>query len=105
MRWKSEMPDVNIALSFHSPFPSIRNKLIPLNIKYPLDEVLKLVEDIPHGKNRFVIHEVLLIKDYNDGIDDAHAIGKMIEGKNAYINLIPFNPFPGTEYERPEREI
>ena len=100
-RWKEEMPDVNIALSFHSAFTEKRNKLIPINIKYPLSDVLKLVGEIPEGKNRFVTYEYLLIKDFNDSEVDARATGEMLKGKNGYINLIPFNPFPGSNYERP----
>ena len=101
-RWKEEMPDVNIALSFHSPYEEKRNKLIPINKRYPLAEVLKFVDAIPHGKNRFVTYEYLLIKDFNDSEEDAHTTGKLLQGKNAYINLIPFNPFPNSEFQRPE---
>lgn len=104
LRWKAEMPDVNIALSFHSPFKEKRDKLIPINKRYPLEEVLKLVDDIPYGKNRFVTYEYLLIKNFNDSSVDAHTTGKLLEGKNAYINLIPFNPFPDSEFERPEMD-
>ncbi len=101
-RFKEEMPNVNIALSFHSPFEEKRNKLIPINRRYPLEEVIKYCEAIPFGKNRFVTYEYLVIKNFNDSSVDAHATGKMLQGKNAYINLIPFNPFPGADYERPE---
>lgn len=104
LRWKAEMPKVNIALSFHSPFEEKRNILIPLNKKFPLKEVMPIVDSIPEGKNRFVTYEYLLIKNLNDGEEDAHATGKMISGKKAFINLIPFNPFPGSPYERPEME-
>jgi len=100
-RWKHEMPDVNIALSLHSPFSEKRNQLIPINRRYPLEEVLPLVEAIPTGKKRFVTYEYLLIKNFNDGSEDAHATGALLQGKKAFINLIPFNPFPGTRYERP----
>jgi 23S rRNA (adenine2503-C2)-methyltransferase len=104
LRWKEEMPDVNIALSFHSPFEEKRNQLIPLNKRYPLEELLPWVESIPHGKNRFVTYEYLLLKDFNDTDLDAHSTGAMLQGKNAYINLIPFNPFPGAHYQRPDAE-
>jgi 23S rRNA (adenine2503-C2)-methyltransferase len=103
-RWKNEMPNVNIALSLHSPIKEKREKLIPINKRYPLEEVIKLVDAIPHGKNRFVTYEYLLVKDFNDTDLDAHETGKLLEGKNAYINLIPFNPFPGAEFERPDLE-
>lgn len=100
-RWKNEMPDVNIALSLHSPVKEKRDQLIPINKRYPLEEVLEYVEAIPTGKKRFVTYEYLLIDGFNDSTEDAHLTGKLLSGKKAYISLIPFNPFPGAEYERP----
>jgi 23S rRNA (adenine2503-C2)-methyltransferase len=105
LRFKAEMPDVNIALSFHSPFTEKRNKLIPINQKFPLAEILPIIDKIPFGKNRFVTYEYLLAKDFNDSDEDAHATGSMLQGKNAYINLIPFNPFPGANFERPSEKV
>ena len=104
-RWKAEMPDVNIALSFHSPIKEKRDELIPLNKRYPLEQVMKLVDAIPQGKKRFVTYEYLLVKNFNDSMEDAHLTGKLLTGKKAFINLIPFNPFPGSNYERPDSEM
>lgn len=103
-RWKAEMPDVNIALSLHSPFNEKRGEIIPINRKYPLEEILPLVDAIPTGKKRFVTYEYLLIKNFNDGPEDARATGELLRGKKAYINLIPFNSFPGARYEAPPKE-
>lgn len=103
-RWKAEMPDVNIAVSLHSTIKEKRDKLIPINQKYPLEDVAKFAEAIPQGRTRFVTYEYLLIKDFNDSLEDAHATGKFLEGKNAYVSLIPFNPFPGTSWKRPSLE-
>lgn len=103
-RWKDEMPKVNIALSLHSPVKEKRDELIPINKRYPLEEVLKYVEAIPSGKNRFVTYEYLLIEGFNDSDEDAHLTGKLLQGKSAYISLIPFNPFPGSDYKRPQLE-
>ena len=100
-RWKSEMPQVNIALSLHSPIKAKRDQLIPINKRYPLEEVLKYVQAIPEGKNRFVTYEYLLIAGFNDSEEDAHETGKLLLGQKAYVSLIPFNPFPGSEYKRP----
>lgn len=100
-RWKAELPKVNIAVSLHSVIKEKRDQLIPINQRYPIDEVVKFAEAIPEGRTRFVTYEYLLIKDFNDSIEDAHITGKYLEGKNAYISLIPFNPFPGAIYERP----
>ena len=98
------MPKVNIAVSLHSVIREKRDKLIPINQRYPVEDVVKFAEAIPVGRTRFVTYEYLLIKNFNDSLEDAHITGKFLEGKNAYISLIPFNPFPGTEYQRPEME-
>jgi 23S rRNA (adenine2503-C2)-methyltransferase len=103
-RWKSEMPDVNIALSLHSPITEKRNELIPINKKYPLHEVIDLVEQIPQEEKRFVTYEYLLISDFNDSEADALATGELLKDKKAFINLIPFNPFPESKYKRPSPE-
>ena len=84
------------------PFPEKRNELIPINQRYPLAEVLKYLDLIPLKRKQYIIYEYLLIKNYNDTDIDAHATGELLKGKQAIINLIPFNPFPGSLYERPE---
>jgi 23S rRNA (adenine2503-C2)-methyltransferase len=100
-RWKDEIPGVNLALSLHSPIEEKRNELIPINKRYPLEEVLKYIDDIPLAKKQFVTYEYLLIEDFNDSETDAKKVGELLAGKEAYINLIPFNPFPGSIYKRP----
>lgn len=105
-RWKDEMPDVNIALSLHSTETEKRSALIPLNKVYPLEKVLAAVNAIPKNRKRFVIYEYLLAKGFNDSAGDAAALGHALQGKKAFVNLIPFNPYPGAMYERPsEAEI
>jgi 23S rRNA (adenine2503-C2)-methyltransferase len=100
-RWRAEMPKVNIAVSLHSTIKEKRDKLIPINQRYPIEDVVAFAETIPEGRTRFVTYEYLLIKDFNDSLEDAHATGTFLRGKNAYVSLIPFNPFPGTKYLRP----
>jgi 23S rRNA (adenine2503-C2)-methyltransferase len=100
-RWKEEMPDVNIALSLHSVDTEKRNELIPINMKFPIERVLELVDQIPKNKKRFVIYEYLLAKGFNDSQLDARKLGETLKGKKAFVNLIPFNPFPGAKYGRP----
>jgi 23S rRNA (adenine2503-C2)-methyltransferase len=101
-RWGEEIPGVNLALSLHSPFAEKRNELIPINKKYPLDEVLTYIDKIPLNKKQFITYEYILIKDFNDSADDAEKLGTILAGKSAYINLIPFNAFPGSRYESPD---
>jgi 23S rRNA (adenine2503-C2)-methyltransferase len=100
-RWAEEMPGVNLALSLHSPFKEKRDELIPINRSFDLKEVLKEIKRIPLSKKQFVTYEYLLIDDFNDSELDAHKTGQLLQEKRAYINLIPFNPFPGSKYKRP----
>ncbi len=101
-RWSEEIPGVNLALSLHSPFEEKRNELIPINKKYPLEEVLAAIDQIPLNKKQFITYEYILIKDFNDTPEDAKQLGTILTGKSAYINLIPFNSFPGSKYQRPD---
>jgi len=101
-RWSQEIPSVNLALSLHSTFAEKRNELIPINKKYPLDEVLEYVDRIPLIKKQFITYEYILIKDFNDSLDDARKLGALLVGKRAYINLIPFNAFPESPYQCPD---
>ncbi|EPZ49993.1 23S rRNA (adenine(2503)-C(2))-methyltransferase [Bacteriovorax sp. BAL6_X] len=103
-RWKDEIPGVNLALSLHSPFDETRNELIPINRKYPLEEVLDYIDGIPLRNKQFVTYEYLIIKDLNDRQEDALALGQLLKDRRALINLIPFNEFPGTQYKRPDLE-
>lgn len=101
-RWQAEMPDVNIALSLHATDTEKRNQLIPINRKYPLADVIRLADAIPKGAKRFVTYEYVMIDRFNDGDLDARALGNLLRGKKAFVNLIPFNPYPGSKYRRSE---
>ena len=103
-RWREEIPGVNLALSLHSTLKEKRNELIPINKKYPLTEVLNYIDQIPLQKKQFVTYEYILIKDLNDSAEDAKELGELLAGKSAYINLIPFNAFPGSNYQQPEHD-
>ena len=103
-RWNDEMPGVNLALSLHSTDTDKRNELIPINKKYPLSEVMEYIDSIPLRKKQFITYEYLLIKNFNDSGEDAIEVGKLLQGKRAYINIIPFNPYPGSRYQRPDDE-
>ncbi len=100
-RWKTEMPDVNIALSLHSTDTVKRNELIPINKVWPVADVMAAVNAIPKSRKRFVVYEYLLAKGFNDSAQDAEDLGNALQGKKAFVNIIPFNPFPGAKYERP----
>lgn len=101
LRWKNEMPSVNIALSLHSPIDEKRSQLIPINKKYPVKDIVPLIEQFPQGKKRFVTYEYLLIDGFNDSEADALQTAQLLVGTKAFMNLIPFNPFPGSKWKRP----
>jgi 23S rRNA (adenine2503-C2)-methyltransferase len=103
-RWKAEMPNVNVALSLHSVINEKRNQLIPLNKSYPLEKLLPLLDQIPQEKKRFVTYEYLVLDGYNDSDEEIHKVGELLQNRRAFINLIPFNPYPGSVYQRPSDE-
>lgn len=102
--WSSDPLNVNLALSFHCPDEDIRSELIPLNRPYPLKDVLAEISKIPLEKKRFVTFEVLLIDDLNDSLEMAKKTGEMLKDFSPLVNIIPFNPIPGSPYRKPKRD-
>ncbi len=100
----NEMAPINIALSLHSALSERRNELIPINKQYPLNEVLKRLLEKPRLKKQYIVCEYLLIKDFNDDNQSLEELVKIVKHHPIIINLIPFNPFPGSLYERPSLE-
>lgn len=103
-RWNDEIPGVNLALSLHAVDEEKRNKLIPINARYPLSEIMDYIKTIPLSRKQYIIYEYLLIDDFNDTKEDADLCGQMLQGTQSIINLIPFNPFPGSEYKKSKEE-
>jgi 23S rRNA (adenine2503-C2)-methyltransferase len=91
---------VMLAISLHAVRDELRNELVPLNRKYPIAELLQACRDYPGASNaRRITFEYVMLKGVNDSLDDAKLLVKMLKGVHAKINLIPFNPWPGTAYE------
>ncbi len=91
---------VMLAISLHAVRDELRNELVPLNRKYPIKELLQACRDYPGASNaRRITFEYVMLKGVNDSLDDAKLLVKMLKGIPAKINLIPFNPWPGTRYE------
>jgi 23S rRNA (adenine2503-C2)-methyltransferase len=89
-----------LAISLHGTTDEIRNKLVPLNKKYPLAELLEACRNYPGLSNaRRITFEYVMLKGVNDTPADARRLVKLLAGIPAKINLIPFNPWPGTQYE------
>lgn len=93
--------DVNLALSLHSVKETVRGELIPINRAYPLPKVIKAIDEIELKKRQVVEYEYLLIQDVNDTTEDIDLLEKLLKNRSHVINIIPFNPFPGSKYLRP----
>ncbi len=91
---------VNLAVSLHAVNDEVRNVLVPLNKKYPLKELIEACRSYPGSSNaRRITFEYVMLKDVNDSDADARELLRLIKGIPAKINLIPFNPWPGSEFE------
>ena len=91
---------VRLAISLHAVRDELRNELVPLNRKYPIAELLQACRDYPGASNaRRITFEYVMLKGVNDSLEDAKLLVKLLKGIPAKINLIPFNPWPGTRYE------
>ncbi len=93
---------VNLAVSLHAVTKSVRDEIVPLNKKYGIEELLQACADYPKASNaRRITFEYVMLKDKNDSDADAHELVRLIKhyGLPAKVNLIPFNPWPGANYE------
>ena len=97
--------DVNLAISLHAVTDDVRDILVPINKRYPINELLNACREYPGVSNsRRITFEYVMLKGINDSTSDARALIKLMEGIPAKINLIPFNPWPGSPYECSEKK-
>ena len=97
--------DVNLAISLHAVTDDVRDILVPINKKYPIKDLLDACREYPGVSNsRRITFEYVMLKGINDSTSDARALIKLMEGIPAKINLIPFNPWPGSPYECSEKK-
>jgi 23S rRNA (adenine2503-C2)-methyltransferase len=91
---------VNLAVSLHAVSDELRDVLVPLNKKYPIAQLLQACREYPAASNaRRITFEYVMLKGVNDSAADARALAALLRGIPAKVNLIPFNPWPGTKYE------
>ncbi len=89
-----------LAISLHGTTDEIRDKLVPLNRKYPISRLLQACRDYPGLSNaRRITFEYVMLKDVNDSLADARRLVALLRGIPAKVNLIPFNPWPASPYE------
>ncbi|MDF1875286.1 23S rRNA (adenine(2503)-C(2))-methyltransferase RlmN [Sulfurimonas sp. SAG-AH-194-I05] len=94
---------VHIAISLHAVDDKLRTELIPMNKAHNISSIIEAVKRFPIDTRKRVMFEYLVIKDKNDDLGSAKKLVKLLTDIKAKVNLIYFNPYPGTEYKRPTR--
>ncbi len=91
---------VNLAVSLHAVTDDLRDELVPLNRKYPITELMAACRRYPGASNaRRITFEYVMLRGVNDSEAEARELVRLIRGLPAKVNLIPFNPWPGSSYE------
>ncbi|WP_074381188.1 23S rRNA (adenine(2503)-C(2))-methyltransferase RlmN [Bartonella doshiae] len=91
---------VMLAISLHAVHDTLRDMLVPINKKYPLALLMEACRNYPGLSNaKRITFEYVMLKDVNDSLEDAKQLVRLLKGIPAKINLIPFNPWPGTNYQ------
>ncbi|MGC4028709.1 MAG: 23S rRNA (adenine(2503)-C(2))-methyltransferase RlmN [Steroidobacteraceae bacterium] len=97
----AEESNVALAVSLHAPDDELRSQLVPINRRHPISELLEACwHYIDEQNGRSVTFEYVMLEGVNDSPAQARALAKLLKGHPAKVNLIPFNPFPGTQYRR-----
>ncbi|MGB5638048.1 MAG: 23S rRNA (adenine(2503)-C(2))-methyltransferase RlmN [Sedimenticolaceae bacterium] len=94
-----EVSEVSLAVSLHAPDNALRDQLVPINRKYPLEQLIPACKRyVESDRRRKITWEYVMLDGVNDSIAHAKALIRLLEGVPSKVNLIPFNPFPGTVY-------
>jgi len=100
-----ESTDVSLAVSLHAPNDELRNQLVPLNKKYPINQLLEACRSYLEGHNRRrITFEYVMLKGINDSLQHARELARILKNIPSKLNLIPFNPYPQAVYECSDRE-
>ena len=92
---------VNLAISLHAANDELRGKLMPVNRKYSLRELMDACRALPIPRRKRVTFEYVLLRGVNDSVEDARQLCQLLQGIRCKVNLIPFNPHPGSRFQRP----
>jgi 23S rRNA (adenine2503-C2)-methyltransferase len=93
---------VNLAVSLNATTDEVRNKIMPVNRRYPIKELLAACRHYPLEPRRRITFEYVMLKGVNDSPEDARRLAILLKDIRSKVNLIPFNPFPGSEFARPD---
>lgn len=104
-RLASEDLKINLVLSLHAPNQHIRQKIIPYARKYPLEDIMKAMDEYSMKTKRDITYEYVLLAGINDHPDHAHELSHLLHGKQCTVNLIPYNPVAGLKLRRPDKKV
>jgi len=93
-----ELPQVNLAISLHAADDALRDELVPLNRKWPLDSLMAAGRRFAARTGRRVSLEYVMIDGVNDGLEQAERLAALSRGWRSHVNLIPLNPTPGSQW-------
>jgi 23S rRNA (adenine2503-C2)-methyltransferase len=97
---KEALP-ISLAISLHAPNDELRNILVPINKKYPLNILLESLHDyLKVSPHKEIVFEYVMMQEINDSLEQAQELAELLKNMPSKINLIPFNSFPGTDYQR-----
>ena len=94
---------VNLAISLHAPTDEIRDKIMPINKAYKINDIMESIKEYINVTNRRVTFEYILLKDINDTSDCALKLAKLLKGINCYVNLIPYNETSHIEFKKSDK--
>lgn len=101
----SNLPlQINLAISLHAPNNELRSQIMPINKAYPLDELIKAVKDYIAKTSRRVTMEYVMLKNINDGVEQAIELSRLLKGMNVYVNLIPYNETSHIEFQKSDKK-
>ena len=106
IRKLAEVSNIALAISLHAPTDDLRDELVPINKRHPIAELLDACWDYASLTNsKQITFEYIMLDGVNDGMEHARMLASLLAGRPAKVNLIPFNPVPGTPYGRPPQSV
>ncbi len=96
---------VNLAVSLNATTDDVRDRIMPVNRRYPIKELLAACRRYPLEPRRRITFEYVMLRDVNDTENDALRLAQLLRGIRCKVNLIPFNPFPGSDFGRPDDAV
>ena len=104
LKLAQENIQINLAVSIHAPDNKTRSETVPINKRYPIEELIKSCNEYIRITNRKIFFEYVMLDGQNDTLDHAKNLGKLLSGMLCHVNLIPVNPTNDSEYQRSRRE-